>query len=142
MKKCSVCGKPISYPKRRYCCEQCRRIGCELGYGSKEPTIEQAEQIYERWKEVFGDVFTGKRIKKADAWKVRIFVWAAIELMECPQKHIAIVTHRDHTTIMHHYENIRWNEKIIADEFYRNPKYKFKKMPIYPPDFKYVDNDK
>lgn len=140
MKKCLVCGKKIGWPKRHYCSRECQRIGGVLEMHKQEPDTRQTELLYERWKNTFGP--TTERIKQKEAWKFRIFVWAAIEVLGHPQKNVATVCKKDHTTILHHYQNIRWNEKSIAEEFANNARYKFKKMPIYPPDFKYVDNDK
>lgn len=141
MKQCLVCKKPIRWPKRRYCCRACQRIGSVLELGVKnEPKQKEVELLFARWKKTFGK--NSERVKKKDAWAFRIFVWSSIEVLGYPEKMVADTCGKDHSTIFHHLQSIRWNEKIEAENFARNKQYEFTKLRIYPPDFKYIDIDK
>lgn len=98
------------------------------------------EALFLLWKKKFKK--ETERIRKKDAWAFRIFVWASIEVLGYPEKMVADICGKDHSTIFHHRQSIRWNEKIEAENFARNKRYKFTKLQIYPPDFKYIDIDK
>lgn len=137
MKTCAICGTPISWPKVNYCCEKCRRIASYLGIRKKTPEEKELEKLYTKWKKVFN--CKEKRILKRDAWKFRIFLWAALECCGFTQNQVARVVEKDHSTLKHHRESTKWNEKIVAQEFSKTKNYKFRGLPIYPPDFKYLD---
>lgn len=142
MKECVICHKPIRFPQRRYCSLECRRIAGILDRTLTPEQIatdnQKLHELRKRWEKTF-TYLPARRAKKKEVWKLRIFVVAAIEICGFRENDVSKELNRDHSTIKHHLDQARFGEREVAKEFAHDSNYKFGGIPIYPPNFKYID---
>lgn len=141
MKTCVVCHRPLQPQQKRYCSRECQRIGYALGISPQKEfyakRIDEILKIKNRWGVAFQA--DDKRYQKNTIWKFRILIYAMIRVANYSETEVSKALGRDHSTIKHHLDHATWREKLVAEDFIKNKRYVFKKMPMYPPGFSYKD---